>query len=148
MSLIIFTTCMMFFESTLHCVCVGGGGGLFVNKDPAHIKHHDGQCISVLSLTHYGWCIFVCWTGSPLVQAMDRHYGVITLKLFPRYWPFVRGIHRSPVNSPHKGQWRGALMFSLICAWTNIWPNNRDPGDLRRHRAHYDATVILPVRLQ
>ena len=35
---------------------------------------------------------------------------------FPRYWPFVRGIHRSPVNSPHKGQWRGALMFSLICA--------------------------------
>ena len=35
---------------------------------------------------------------------------------FPRHWPFVRGIHRSPVNSPHKGQWRGALMFSLICA--------------------------------
>ena len=33
-------------------------------------------------------------------------------KHFPRYWPFVRGIHRSPVNSPHKGQWRGALMFS------------------------------------
>ena len=36
---------------------------------------------------------------------------------FPRYWPFVRGIHRSPVNSPHRGQWRGALMFSLICTW-------------------------------
>ena len=35
---------------------------------------------------------------------------------FPRYWPFVLGIHRSPVNSPHKGQWRGAVMFSLICA--------------------------------
>ena len=34
----------------------------------------------------------------------------------PRYWPFVRGIHRWPVNSPHKGQWRGALMFPLICA--------------------------------
>ena len=32
-------------------------------------------------------------------------------KNFPRYWPFVRGIHRSPVNSPHKGQWRGAFMF-------------------------------------
>ena len=41
---------------------------------------------------------------------------VIKWKHFPRYWPFVRGIHRSPVNSPHKGQWRGALMFSLICA--------------------------------
>ena len=44
------------------------------------------------------------------------HGDVIKWKYFPRYWPFVRGIHRSPVNSPHKGQWHGALMFSLICA--------------------------------
>ena len=66
--------------------------------------------------------------------------------IFPRYWPFVRGIHRSPVNSPHKGQWRGALMFSLICAWTNRWVNNRDAGDLRRHRAHYDATIMSGER--
>ena len=43
------------------------------------------------------------------------HDDVIKWKHFPRYWPFVRGIHRSPVNSPHKGQWRGALMFTLIC---------------------------------
>ena len=60
----------------------------------------------------------------------------------PRYWPFVRGIHRSPVNSPHKGQWRGALIFSLICAWTNGWVNNRDTGDLRHHRAHHEITVM------
>ena len=33
-------------------------------------------------------------------------------------------------------QWRGALMFSFICAWTNGWVNNRDAGDLRCHRAH------------
>ena len=39
-------------------------------------------------------------------------------KTFSAYWPFVRGIHRSPVNSPLKGQWRGALMFSLICPLT------------------------------
>ena len=52
-------------------------------------------------------------------------------------------MHLSWVNSPHKGQWRGALMFSLIFAWTNSWLNNRDAGDLRRHRAHYDVTVIL-----
>ena len=44
------------------------------------------------------------------------HDFVIKWKNFPRYWPFVRGIHRSPVNSPHKGQWRWALVFSLICA--------------------------------
>ena len=72
-------------------------------------------------------------------QAMDirvingLHDDVIQWKHFPRYWPFVRGIHRSPVNSPHKGQWRGALMISLICAWINGWLNNREPGDLRRH---------------
>ena len=47
-----------------------------------------------------------------------------------------------PVNSQHKGQWRGALMFSLICIWLNVWVNNRVFGDLRRHRAHYDVTVI------
>ena len=41
----------------------------------------------------------------------------IKWKHFPRYWPFMRGIHPSPVNSPLKGQWRGALMFSLLCAW-------------------------------
>ena len=44
------------------------------------------------------------------------HDDVIKWKHLPRYWPFVRGIHWSPVNSRHKGQWRGALMFSLICA--------------------------------
>ena len=43
----------------------------------------------------------------------------IKWKHFPRYWPFVRRIHRSPVNSPHKRQWRGALMFTLICVWIN-----------------------------
>ena len=46
---------------------------------------------------------------------------VIKWKHFSRYWPFVWGIHRLLVNSPHKGQWRGALMFSLICTWTNSW---------------------------
>ena len=70
------------------------------------------------------------------------HDDVIKWKHFPRYSPFVRGIHRSPVNSPHKGQWRGALMFSLICAWIYGWVNNRAAGDLRRHRTHYDVTVM------
>ena len=40
---------------------------------------------------------------------------------------------------PHKGQWRGTLMFSLICVWTNGWVYNRHTGDLRRHRTHYDG---------
>ena len=63
-------------------------------------------------------------------------------KKIPRYWPFVRRIHWSPVNSPHKGQWRGTLMFPLICACTNTRANSREAGDLRRHRAHYDVIVM------
>ena len=62
---------------------------------------------------------------------------------FPHYWPFVRGIHRSTMNSPHKGQWRRALMFSLIFAWVNGWVNIREAGDLRRYRAHYDVPVVF-----
>ena len=65
------------------------------------------------------------------------HDDVIKWKHFPHYWPFVRGIHRSPMISAHKGQSRGVLMFSLI------WVNNREAGDLRRHRAHYNVTVIF-----
>ena len=67
---------------------------------------------------------------------------VIKWKHFPRYWPFVQGIHRSPVNFPHKGQWRGALMFSLICVWINAWVNNCEAGNLRRHLAHDDVIVM------
>ena len=47
------------------------------------------------------------------------------------------------VNSPHKGQWREAFMFSLICAWINDWVNNREADDLRRHRGHYDVNVMI-----
>ena len=54
-------------------------------------------------------------------------------------------VGNSLVNSPHKGQWRGALMFSLICAWINGWVNNREAGGLRRHRAHYDVTVMICI---
>ena len=68
------------------------------------------------------------------------HDDVMKWKHFPRNCPFVRGIHRS--HSPHKGQWRGALMFSLICVWIKDWVNNREAGDLRRCRGHYDVIVM------
>ena len=86
-------------------------------------------------------------TQCPLNLKCDgKHDDVIKWKHFPRYWPFVRRIHRSPVNSPHKGQWRGALMFSLICTWINSWVNNPEAGDLRRHRAHCDVSVMSSVK--
>ena len=92
--------------------------------------------VQVLKLTnqmHFNRCI-------PLHKV--RHDGVIHWKYFPRYWPFVHEIHWSLVNSPHKGQWRGAYIFSLICTWINVWVHNLDAGDLRRHRALYDVIVI------
>ena len=78
-----------------------------------------------------------------LSKLCHYHDDVIKLKHFSRYQPFVRGIHRSSVSSPHTGQWRGAPMFSLICAWINGWVNNRKVGELRRRRAHYDITVMI-----
>ena len=71
------------------------------------------------------------------------HDDVIKWKHHPRNWPFVRGIHRSPVNSSHKGQWRRALIYSLICVWINDWVNNGEAGDLRCYRAHYDVIVMF-----
>ena len=73
-----------------------------------------------------------------LITAWWRHQ----MESFTHSWPFVRGIHRSPVNSPHKGQRRGALMFSLICVWINAWVNNREAGDFRCYHAHYSVTVM------
>ena len=87
--------------------------------------------------------------GNPIRHRIYRrrpqasHDDVIKWKHFPRYWPFVRGIHRSPAISPHKGQWRGALVFSLICAWINGCVNNREACDLRRNRVHYDVIVMI-----
>ena len=73
------------------------------------------------------------------------HDDVNKWKHFPRNRPFVRGIHQPPVNSQHKGQWRGALMFTLICVWINGCVNNREAGDLRHYCAHYGVTVMMGV---
>ena len=96
---------------------------------PPFISMGDGSMLVCIPLSTLGF--------------LDNHDEVIKWKHFPRYWPFVWGIHRSPVNSPHKGQWRDALMFSLICTWINGWVNNGEAGDLRRHRAHHDVIVII-----
>ena len=128
---------------------------------------HHGTCV-----THVPWCMSGSlnprWRGkrsrhsrrmrnpqfyvsgkrpmtSPAV--LNSYDDVIKWKYFPRYWPFLWGIHRWPLNSPHKGQCRGALMFSLISALTNGWGNKWDAGDLIRHRAHFDVIVIIAIGL-
>ena len=106
------------------------------------------------------------WGKRPLIKDGLQYTGWRhEMKTFSALLLFVRGIHRSPVNSHHKGQWRGglmfsliyawihkgqwrgALMFSLICAGINGWVNNREAGNLRRHRAHYDVMVMRFRRL-
>ena len=69
----------------------------------------------------YTYSLSMFWLSS---YVNTSHDDVIKWKYFPRNRPFVRGIHRSPVNSTHKGRWRGALVFSLICAWIKGWVNN------------------------
>ena len=75
-----------------------------------------------------------------------KHYDVMKCEIFrvtgPLCGEFTGHQYRSPVNPPHKGQWRRALMFSVICSWIKAWVNNREAGDLRRHRAHYDVIVM------
>ena len=77
----------------------------------------------------------------PVLQ-LFIHDDIIKWKHFPYNWPFVQGIHQSPVNSLYKGKWCRALVFSLSWGWTNGWVNNHKAGDLRCHHAHYDVTAM------
>ena len=100
-------------------------------------RHHDNFALNTalcfsMKLISFGNNSNTHWKA-PRYPIILHHNDVIKWKHLPRNWPFLRGIRRSPVNSPHKGQWRGALMFSLICAWINGWVNN---GELGRHCAH------------
>ena len=97
------------------------------------LPSHNELRIDSITVQWKGWHVLI---GPWWCHQMD---------IFSNYWPFVRGIHRSPVNSPHKGQWRGALMFSFICTRINGWVNNQEAGDSRRYHAHYDVTVMYSV---
>ena len=88
------------------------------------------------------FCILTVTQSSVIPALHLLHDDVIKWKQSPRYWPFVRGIHKSPVDSLNKGRWLGALVFYLICTWTNGWANNRDSDDLKRHRTHYDVRAM------
>ena len=95
------------------------------------------KLLAQVSWAENTWCMW-WWRSStrPLI-----HDDVIKWKHFTGH--LLGGIHRSSVNSPHKGQWRGALIFSLIRVWINGWVNNREAFDLRRYRAHNDVNVMF-----
>ena len=126
------------------------------------------QCVNIVNTQYIKWFYraLICY-GSIIVKDLSARKvtqkGIVWLQWcqitakcepmmtssngnIPCYWAFVRGIHRSPVSSPHKDQWRGTWVFPLICAWINAWVNNREAGDLRRHCAHYDV-IVMHVRI-
>ena len=77
------------------------------------------------------------WVYGPIIWW--RHQ----MENFPHNSPFVRGIHRSHTKASDTELW----CFLLICVWINSWVKNREAGDLRRHRGHYDANVMkMPLK--
>ena len=95
------------------------------------VKPYNSEIMNTLFMTEM---FHILCTANVVAVLCDvlAHDDVIKWKHFPRFWSF----------SLHKGQLRGAFMFSLICAWINGWVNNGEAGDVRRHRAHYDVTVM------
>ena len=98
----------------------------------------------------------VCWQCCWALMAMYLHNTAPLVTLADTWWrhqmeafsallALCAGNSPSPVNSQQKDQWRGALMFSLICAWINGWINNCKAVDVRCHSAHYDVTVMRPA---
>ena len=96
---------------------------------PIHWPIYASPCFIDLQLNLTAWHGGISWW---------RHQW----KHFTSYWPFVRGTTGHRWIPLTKGQWRGALMFSLICAWTSNWANNQNDGDLKRHFVHYGVTVM------
>ena len=103
---------------------------------PVHTLFHKQFATPVHTLFH------IHFTPRATLNMMTPSNGNIFCVTGPL---FVWGIHRWPGSYPHKGQWHGASMFSLIYARIKGWTNNRDACDLIRHRAHYDVTLIEKV---
>ena len=105
---------------------------------------------------HFKLGVLTCWVieiytmwntdkcGMGVACPVDKFYSMMTSSngnIFRVTGHLCGEIHRSPVNSPHKGQWRRALIFFYLRS-INALVNDREAGDLRRHRAHYDVTLV------
>ena len=87
-----------------------------------------------ICLLHCGiWLSSYC--NTKFSQDWFRHQAIIDYLL--QSWSIINEVFWHSFEGSHR-----ALMFSLICAWMNDWVNNREAGDLRHHRAHYDITLM------
>ena len=103
---------------------------------PSFIRHNFPMCLITFPERNFRFDEIFHHTDT--CSTWWRHQ----METFSALLALCAGNSPVPVNSPHKGQWRGALMFTLICARINDWVNNREAGDLRRHLDHYDVIVM------
>ena len=101
-----------------------GSGHIFCAKSGHNFTHITAEL---------SWYVWNCHYNDVIMSIISKN--------FPRCWSFVREIHRLPVNSPHKGQWRGALIFFYLPLNKRL--SKQSWGwDLRRHLAHYDVIEL------
>ena len=133
-----------------HTVYVGPDNGLvdwrhqaiiLINVD--FVKQVSTKFMDQNALQFFSRIVLDMNTRTPKPQTCSKSWWRHQMETFSALLALCAGNSPVPVNSPHKGQWRGALMFSLICARINDWVNNREAGDLRRHRGHYEVNVMF-----
>ena len=118
----------------------------FVTEMCTHVHISVTKCCVVGYGTDAFWDLWDGFIMSYVRDTISTHkhtWWRHQMELFSALLALCAGNSPIPVNSPQKGQWRGALMFSLICAWINDWVNNHEACDLRRHRGHYDVIVMM-----
>ena len=129
------------------------------NADTLPFKPHRNKTSVKFDASYktflYSWCVWKCIQWNSMSTILFRPLGVLAvvilpwwrhqLETFPALLAICAGNSPRPVNSPHKGQWRGALMISLICVWISGWVNNGKAGDVKRYRAHYDVIVMAVI---
>ena len=108
----------------------------------AYYRNSCNSTSRVLFIYNSLWYTWYTWWYTCLICIYISTWWRHQMEIFSVLLALCAGNSPVPVNSPHKGQWHGALMFSLICVWINGWVNNRKAGDLRCHRGHYDVKVM------
>ena len=133
----------MFINDWLLYICkVSSRNGRQHHRNHWNLLFNDNNNISLLVFPHSQSWISIIQVQVPDKRSTYMSWWRHQMETFSALLAICAGIHRSPVNSPHKCQWSGALTFSLICAWIKGWVNNGEVGDLRHHHVHYDVTVM------
>ena len=114
------------------------------------MKYHQ-VCLSIywlICIKSIAKLYTICWLHWVLnMQAPGWQHNILTwwrhqMETFSALLALCAGNSLVSGEFPLESQWRGALMFSLICPRINAWVNDSEAGDLRRYRAHYDVTVM------